>query len=51
VNQVAVDVIEAKPFERARERTLGGLLARVDPKLGGDEELVARNPGIHMTAR
>ena len=44
VDEVQVDVVEAEPLERRLERTPGVALAGVlDPELGGDEQLVARD--------
>jgi hypothetical protein len=46
VNQVEVHVVEPESLERRRERAPGGLLARVDPELGCDEELLSRNAAL-----
>jgi hypothetical protein len=46
VQQVEVDVVEAEPAEAGVEADLRGVVAVVaDPKLGGDEDLVAVDAG------
>jgi hypothetical protein len=46
VNQIQVHVVQRESLERRRERAPGGLLARVDPELGGDEKLFPQNAAL-----
>jgi len=44
VDQVQVEVVEAESGQRLLERSLGAVLAAIlDPKLGGDKQLVPRD--------
>jgi hypothetical protein len=47
VDEVEVHVIEAQPLQRRVDRALGVLLAGIlDPQLGGDEQLLARDAAL-----